>query len=178
MTELDNQSIASVLLEYGALLELAGAGPHSARAFRRAADLVASTPVSVGELVRAGRARELRGIGAGIEARLRELVETGTIAELDELRATISPELAALGRMYGFGAQRGVEIGAALGVRTGAELREAAAAGRLREVPGIGPTTEARIRAALDRPPPAPAPSCTSTEPARRWGRSPRRSAA
>jgi hypothetical protein len=29
-----------------------------------------------------GRVRELRGIGPGIEARLRELVETGAIAEL------------------------------------------------------------------------------------------------
>jgi DNA polymerase (family 10) len=51
--------------------------------------------VDVAALVRAGRARELRGIGPGIEARLRELVETGTIAELDVLRRTVSPELAA-----------------------------------------------------------------------------------
>ncbi len=157
MVELDNQSIARALREYGALLELAGASSYSARAFRRAGELVAGTQVPVAELVRAGRVRELRGIGPGIEARLRELVETGTIAELDELRRTISPELAALGSLHGFGAQRAVEIGAALGVRTGAELREAVAAGRLREVPGIGPKTEARIRAALERPVRAPA---------------------
>jgi DNA polymerase (family X) len=157
MTDLDNQSIASTLREYGALLELAGASSYSARAFRRAAELVGSTPAPVAELVRAGRSRELRGVGPGIETRLQELVETGTIVELDELRATISPELAALGRLYGFGAQRGVEIGAALGVRTGAELRQAVASGRLREVPGIGPKTEARIRAALERPVRAPA---------------------
>jgi DNA polymerase (family X) len=153
VVDLDNRSIAEALREYGALLELADASPYSARAFSRAAELVGSTPVPVAELVRAGRARELRGIGPGIEARLQELVATGTIAQLDELRATISPELAALGRLYGFGAQRGVEIGAALGVRTGAELRAAAAAGRLREVPGIGPKTEARIRATLERSP-------------------------
>ena len=42
-----------------------------------------------------------------------------------------------------------MEIGATLGIRTGAELRHAAAAGRLREVAGIGPKTEARIRASL-----------------------------
>jgi DNA polymerase (family 10) len=138
------------LREYAALLELAGAGYYSARAFRRAAEIVAAAPVPVAGLVRAGRARELRGIGPGIEARLNELVETGTIAELDELRRTVSPELAALGRLHGFGAQRAVEIGSTLGVRTGDELREAAAAGRLREVRGIGPKTEAQIRAALE----------------------------
>jgi DNA polymerase (family 10) len=148
--ELDNHSIAAELREYAALLELAGASHYTARAFRRAAELVAATPASVAELVRKGRARELRGIGPGIDARLRELVETGTIAELDELRRSVSPELAALGRLHGFGAQRAVEIGAVLGVRTGAELREAASDGRLREVPGIGPKTESRIRAALE----------------------------
>ncbi len=151
MRALDNLAIAAALREYSALLELAGAGPYAARAFRRAAELVAATPVDVAALVRAGRARELRGIGPGIDARLRELVETGTIAELDELRRTVSPELAALGRLHGFGARRAIEIGAALGIRTVEEFREAAAAGRLREVRGIGPKTEASIRAALER---------------------------
>ncbi len=45
------------------------------------------------DLVRTGRARSLRGIGPGIEARLRELVETGEIAELAELERDLSPEL-------------------------------------------------------------------------------------
>ena len=151
MRALDNPAIAAALGEYAALLELADAGPYAARAFRRAAELVAATPMDVATLVRAGRARDLRGIGPGIDTRLRELVETGTIAELDELRRTVSPELAALGRLHGFGARRAVEIGAALGIRTAEELREAAAGGRLREVRGIGPKTEASIRAALEQ---------------------------
>jgi DNA polymerase (family 10) len=105
----------------------------------------------VAELVRAGRARELRGVGRGIEARLRELVETGRLAEVEELRRQASPELAALGRLLGFGAKRGAAIGAALGIHTFEELRAAAAGGRLREVPGIGSRTEAAIREALER---------------------------
>jgi DNA polymerase (family 10) len=44
-----------------------------------------------------------------------------------------------------------VQIAQALGIRTAAELREAAAAGRLTEVPGIGPATEAKLLAALAR---------------------------
>jgi DNA polymerase (family 10) len=47
----------------------------------------------VAELVAAGRARELAGIGASIEGRLRELVETGRLAELEELEASLRPEL-------------------------------------------------------------------------------------
>jgi DNA polymerase (family X) len=101
--------------------------------------------------------RELRGIGPGIEARLRELVETGELAEARELRGTTAPELAALGRMLGIGAQRGAAIGSALGIRTADELRRAAEAGRLREVPGIGPVTEARMLRALAEGRPASA---------------------
>ena len=105
-----NASIAATLDEYAALLELAGAGFYSARAYRRAAELIRALPVPVDELVRAGRVKELRGIGSGIEAKLRELVETGRIAELEELRKETSPELAALGRMHGFGARLGSQI--------------------------------------------------------------------
>jgi DNA polymerase (family 10) len=45
-----------------------------------------------------------------------------------------------------------------LGVRTLDELREAAGEGRLREVPGIGPETERKLREALEREPQAAAP--------------------
>jgi DNA polymerase (family X) len=81
----DNTRIAERLEQLASLLELAGAGPYTARAYRRAAELIRSTPAPVAELVRQGRARELRGIGPGIDKRLRELVETGEIAELREL---------------------------------------------------------------------------------------------
>jgi DNA polymerase (family 10) len=54
-----------------------------------------------------------------------------------------------LGRYLGLGAKRSLELARALGVRTAEEFREAAAAGRLREVPGVGAKTEARLLEAL-----------------------------
>jgi DNA polymerase (family 10) len=154
-TRLDNATIADRLDELAALLDLAGASAYAVRAYRRAAELVRTTKAPIDELVRAGRARELRGIGPGIEARLRELVETGRIAELEELEREVEPELVGLGRFLGLGPQRMVEIGRALGVRTAAELREAAEAGRLPSAPGVGPQTERKLVEALarDEPP-------------------------
>ena len=154
----DNAEIARQLDAFASLLELADAGPYTARAYRRAADLIRSTPAPVAELVREGRVRELRGIGPGIERRLRELVETGEIAELKELERDVSPELAGLGRFLGVSVKRMLEIGRVLGVRTLEELREAAREGRLREVPGIGPETERKLLAALAREPRPAAP--------------------
>jgi DNA polymerase (family 10) len=147
----DNSWIADRLDAFASLLELADANPYTARAYRRAAGTIRGAPVPVAGLVRDGRVRDLRGIGPGIEARLRELVETGEIAELAELERELAPGLIGLGRYLGLGARRAVEIARALGVRTPDELREAAAGGRLRTVPGIGPKTEARLLAALAR---------------------------
>ena len=146
-----NTEIAQTLETYAALLDLSGAGRYTVRAYRRAADLVRETLVPVDELVRAGRARELRGIGPGIERRLIELVSTGRLGELAELEREVEPQLVALGRLVGLGPQRMLALGRALGIRTADELREAAAAGRLREAPGIGPATEQKILAGLTR---------------------------
>ena len=154
----DNADYAAKLEAFATLLELAGANSYSVRAYRRAADLIRESPVHVADLVRSGRIRELRGVGPAIEARLRELVETGDLHELRELEERISPDLVGVGRMLGLTAKRAVEIGEALGVRTLDELREAADAGRLREVPGIGPKTEAKLRALLAREPTATTP--------------------
>jgi DNA polymerase (family X) len=147
----DNREIAHRLEAFAMLLELSDASPYSVRAYRRAAQTIGEAALPVADLVRAGRARELRGIGESIAARLHELVATGQIAELAELQRTLAPDLVGLGRYLGLGAQRSLQLASALGVRTAKEFREAAAAGRLRAVPGIGEKTEARLLAALAR---------------------------
>jgi DNA polymerase (family X) len=144
-----NAQIADRLEAFASLLELAERNSYQVRAYRRAADTIRSAPVSVAELVGAGRARDLRGIGRGIEGKLRELVETGSIAELAELEREISPELLGLGRYLGLGARRSIDIARALEIRTADEFRAAAAEGKLRDVPGIGPKTEAGLLEAL-----------------------------
>jgi DNA polymerase (family X) len=151
LSSVDNQQIADRLDAFASLLELGDANPYTARAYRRAAETIRGAPTSVAELVRSGRVRELRGVGPGIEARLRELVETGEIAELAELERELAPDLVGLGRYLGLSAKRSVDLARGLGVRTAEELREAAAAGRLRTVPGIGPKTEAQLLEALAR---------------------------
>jgi DNA polymerase (family X) len=147
--ELDNAKVADRLESFAAMLDLAGASPYTARAYRRAAELVRALGTPVVDLVRAGRVRELHGIGRGIETRLVELVATGHIAELDELEREVRPELVGFGRLLGLSARRSVEIGEALEISTAAELREAILDGRVLSVPGIGPKTAAKLRSAL-----------------------------
>jgi DNA polymerase (family X) len=149
--DLDNATIAEQLESFAVLLDLSGASFYTSRAYRRAAETIRETKAPIADLVATGRARELRGIGAGIAARLEELVSTGRIAELDELQREVQPELVGLGRFLGIAPKRMVEIGKALGVSTVDEFRTAAREGRLTTVAGIGPRTEQRVLAALDR---------------------------
>ncbi len=148
---MNNAEIADRLEFFATMLELSQANPYTARAYRRAAETIRGTPLSVADLVQSGRVRELRGIGHGIETRLSELVATGGIAELAELEREFSPDLVGLGRYLGLSARKSVELARALDIHTAAELREAAAAGRLAAVPGIGPKTEARLLEGLSR---------------------------
>ncbi len=150
---MDNAQIAARLESFGTMLELAESNPYTIRAYRRAAETIRSTPAPVAELVTSGRVQALRGIGPGIAARLTELVTTGEIAELAELERELAPDLVGLGRYLGLSAQRSMQIARTLGVHTAQELRDAAAAGRLRKVPGIGPKIEARLVDALATPP-------------------------
>jgi DNA polymerase (family 10) len=149
--QLTNAEIAEQLEALAALLDLSGAGYYTSRAYRRAAETIRETKAPIAELVSRGRVQELRGIGSGIAGRLSELVETGRIAELEELEREVHPELVGLGRFLGIGPKRMVEIGAALDVSTADEFRAAARAGRLTSVPGIGPQTERRLLAGLER---------------------------
>ena len=157
MAELDNAAVAERLDAFAGLLDLAGGSGYSSRAYRRAAETIRATEAPILQLARQGRAQQLRGIGPGIAARLRALADTGTIAELDELRREVRPELVGLGRLLGLSPRRTVEIARALGVQTPDDFRRAAREGRLREAPGIGPATEAkileRLRAGAERPP-------------------------
>src|SRR5689334_334687 len=149
--DLDNAAIAEQLEAFASLLDLSGSGYYTSRAYRRAAETIRETKAPIAELVAAGRIQELRGIGPGIAGRLRELVETGRIAELEELERDVQPELVGLGRYLGVGPKRMVEIGRALGVSTADEFREAARSGRLTSVSGIGPQTEQRLLERLER---------------------------
>jgi DNA polymerase (family X) len=154
--DLTNARIADELALYAALLELADATPFASRAYLRAADLIRSTPGPVAELVRAGRIRELRGVGPGIEAKLRELVNTGGIAGLRALQEELEPALVGFGRLLGVSAKRTVGLARALEAHTVCDLRAAIEDGRLQSVPGVGPATEAKIRARLEQGPRSP----------------------
>jgi DNA polymerase (family X) len=136
--ELPNSAIADALEELGDLYELDGAIVHRVLAYRTAARSVREAPVSVAGLARAGRATELAGIGGTLQEKILALLDTGTIPAAEKLRAKVPPGLIALTRLPSLGPKRARLLQSQLGVDSLDALREAALAGRLRSVKGLG----------------------------------------
>ncbi len=155
--ELPNSAIADALEELGDLYELDGAIVHRVLAYRTAARTVREAPVSVAGLARAGCATELAGIGGTLQEKILALIETGTIPAAEKLRAKIPAGLIAITRLPGLGPKRARLLHSALGVDSLEALREAALAGRLQTVKGLGAKFEASVLESLNKMPTHPA---------------------
>ncbi|HEY7935257.1 MAG TPA: DNA polymerase/3'-5' exonuclease PolX [Solirubrobacteraceae bacterium] len=149
-SSLSNGVIADALEELGDLYELDGAIVHRVLAYRTAAKAVREASASVAALALQGRATELHGIGKTLQEKIATLAQTGAIPAAEKLRAKFPPGLIAITRLPGLGPKRARLLHAELGVDSLQALREAALAGRVRNVRGLGPKFEEGVLAALD----------------------------
>ena len=120
-------------------------------AYRRAATRIRETGSSIAELALAGKAKELPGIGATIEAKVVELTETGEMSALEKRRAEVPDEVTQFLRLPGLGPKTAARIWRELGVTTLDGLREAAEQQRVRTLQGLGAKSEEKILEALDK---------------------------
>jgi DNA polymerase (family 10) len=144
-----NAEIAEAFEELASLYELDGAVVYRVQAYRNAAKAIREAGVSVTEMARAGRVDELSGVGKTIAEKIDTLLETGSIPSADKLKARIPAGLIAITRIPGLGPKRAKLLHEHLGIESLDELREAAEAGRLKDVPGFGAKAEENVMAAL-----------------------------
>src|SRR2546423_2275629 len=140
------------------LLELEGADAFRVVAYRRAANRIRETPGSIVELARAGRAKELQGIGKTIEEKIVQIGSDGEIHALTKRKAIVPPDVVLFMRLPGLGPKTARRIWQELGVTTLEDLQRAAEEERLRSLAGLGARSEERIlhalRTAGDKPSP------------------------
>jgi len=145
-----NAEIARILERIGTLLEIDGANPFRVRAYREGARVVGDHRESMASLApQPGALEALPGIGKDLAQRIRDLVATGRTAAYDELRAKIPEEVADFTQLQGLGPKRVKTLFETLGIRDRAGLEAAAAAGKLRDLPGFGEKVEQNVLKAL-----------------------------
>ena len=145
-----NAIIAALFDELADLYELDGAIVHRVLAYRGAAKAVREAPTSVAAMARAGRVKDLPGIGATLEEKIVALLETGTIPAVEKLRAKFPPGLVDLTRLPGLGPKRARRLFDELGIDSLDALRVAAQEQRLRTLRGFGASFEQAVLAGLE----------------------------
>jgi DNA polymerase (family 10) len=146
-----NADVAEQLELLADLLEIEGQAAFRVLAYRRAAARVRETGGPVAQLALDGKAKALPGIGATIQDKIVQIVETGEIEALAKRRKTIPPEVVEFLRIPGLGPKTVRKIWQELGVSTLAELKEAARAQRLRTLPGLGAKLEENVLKSVGR---------------------------
>ena len=147
----DNADVATRLEEFADLLEAQGV-EYKPRAYRRAAENVRDHPENVLTLAAEGQAavERIDRVGDAIASKIVEYAQTGSIAELDELRAELPVDMAALTSVEGVGPKTVGTLYEELGIETLDDLEAAAEAGEIREIKGFGPKTEQNVLDGLE----------------------------
>jgi DNA polymerase (family 10) len=145
-----NADIARVFETIADLLELGDENPFRVRAYRNAARIVGNLGLDLAAEVAAGRELpKIPGIGADLAGKIREIAATGTCGLAERLRKRYPAGISDLMRLPGLGPKRVAALYRALKIKSLADLGKAAERGRLRELPGFGEKTEARVLEAV-----------------------------
>ena len=149
---ISNAEIASILSELARLTILEDGSPQSfrVRAYEKAARAVESATQPLAELSQAALTK-VAGVGASTAKKIRELVDTGSLTKLEELRDAYPPAFVEITRIPGVGPKTALLLRDRLGIETVDDLKAALDAEQLRDIPGLGAKTEANIRRSIDR---------------------------
>jgi len=141
--------VAQVLAQIADLLEIKGDNGFKIRAYRSAAETVATWPDAVARL-NDQQLRVLPGIGKDLAAKIRELGDTGTCRFHEELLQQFPPTILELLRLQGVGPKTVALLYSTLNISSLEQLSAAAREGRLRSLKGMGAKKEAQILKSIE----------------------------
>jgi len=141
-----NADIARVFGEIADLLEIQQANPFRIRAYRNAARIVEGLQFDLAACLAAGgQLPKLPGIGADLDAKIREIAAAGTCTLFEKLKRQLPSGITDLLHVPGLGPKRVQRLYQDLDVQTAEQLYRAARDGRLRALPGFGEKSELNI---------------------------------
>ncbi|TWU48008.1 DNA polymerase/3'-5' exonuclease PolX [Rubripirellula reticaptiva] len=144
---MDNAAIADVFDEMAELLEFRGENPFRIRAYTNGAKAIRELTESVAAIV-ADENRDLSkvpGIGKTLAEKSAVLVETGSLPQLEQLRAEIPEVTIQMARIPGLGAKKAVKLQQELGLESLDDLRKACQEDKIAKLKGFGAKTQAAI---------------------------------
>ncbi|HOY65528.1 MAG TPA: DNA polymerase/3'-5' exonuclease PolX [Candidatus Ozemobacteraceae bacterium] len=135
------EKLAELFDEMAGLLELAGANPFKIRAYQNAARTLQTNPVPLQQLLD----EPPKGFGASMCGHVKEFLETGRVAERDQLEASFPPGLFGMMRVPGLGPKKVRLLYDQLGIDDLEKLEAACRGGNIAGLKGFGEKTAANI---------------------------------
>ena len=144
--------VVRMLAELAKLTALDEGSPQAfrVRAYEKAIHGVEAHPGEMSGLSKA-ELITIAGVGGATADKILELEATGQVAKLEALREKYPPPFVELTKIPGLGPKTLKLIRAELGVEDLEALEDAIAGEQLRELPGLGKTTEEKIGRAIER---------------------------
>jgi len=147
---LTNSQVAARLRYIGDALAIKGENRFKVLAYYRAADNIENLGRSLVEVWQAGELQTIPGVGQALAKKLDELFRTGRLGYQERLEAEVPPGVVELLKIPDVGPSTARLLWQHLGVTSIADAERAARAGRLRELPGLGAKSEAKILAGIE----------------------------
>jgi DNA polymerase (family 10) len=146
---LTNKEVAQVLWTIADYLEIKGEIIYKALAYRRAADNIVNLGRDISEVWREGKLRDIPGVGEALSKKLDELLSTRRLGYYEQLQEEIPSGVVELLAIPDVGPKTAKLLWERLGIASVAEAERAARQGQLRELPGLGAKSEAKILAGI-----------------------------
>ncbi|HTH82733.1 MAG TPA: helix-hairpin-helix domain-containing protein [Mucilaginibacter sp.] len=146
---MENKPIARKLRLLSQLMELHEVNPFKIKSIANAAFNVDKLPYRVSSKT-FEELEKISGIGKSVAAKIIELVQTGTMLELDELLESTPSGVVEIMSIKGIGAKKVATIWHEMGIETVGELFYACNENRLIEAKGFGLKTQEDIRKAIE----------------------------
>jgi DNA polymerase (family 10) len=141
---MSNEKIAQILYEIADLLELKGV-EFKPRAYRRAARSIEELDKDIVELSKDGKLQEIPGVGQAIAKKVVEIVRSGDLNYLKQLREEFPAGLLQIMEVPEIGPKTTMRLYKDLRITNLHELKKAAEEHKVRELEGFGERSEETI---------------------------------
>jgi DNA polymerase (family 10) len=145
-----NNEVAALFRELADMLEIQGENPFRIRAYQKASQTIEALGEDIEAVAARGELASLPGIGKDLAAKIEEILSSGRLAALEDMRQKVPSGLLEILAVPGLGPKMAKRLYDELGIRGLDDLERAAREGKLQTLSGIRAKTEAKILHGID----------------------------
>ena len=148
---MDNNKIANSLELMADLMEFQGANAFRLRAYRNGSRVIRELPEQIADMIEAGEdLTKLDGIGKSTAEKCKELVATGQLKKLEEIKEEVPESVLGMLRVPNLGAKKAAKLFNELNIETLEQLKAACESGEVAKLSGFGEKTQQIILDGLE----------------------------